>query len=315
MKKEISYQRLNKKLINLFDMILKLLSVHPPEVIYGKILETAVKSLKAEAGSLMLFDEAKQKLKVVAYAGKNKQKIIGQEIGMGERVAGRVAKREKPLLIQGDLKDNSRFKKVKSFHKIQSAISTPLRIGKKFMGVLNLNILKGKKRFTEEDLEFCTLLGHNLSLVCNFFNFYYEYSQTLEKLRNYQVKLFHNEKIAVLGKLSSGMAHEIRNPLGIISLKIQSLLEKEEKPERKQELQDVLEECFRISRLIERILTFSRQGKEKLGIVSLPFVINKAVDMARYHKKFSSKVQLTVTINKDVESIEGLEDWLIEIFS
>jgi signal transduction histidine kinase len=72
--------------------------------------------------------------------------------------------------------------------------------------------------------------------------------------------LLRSERLAVMGKLAAGLAHEINNPLGVISTCVHSLLLGDSSPDAsKRSLEMILSEVQRISTLVRGLLDLSRE--------------------------------------------------------
>ena len=82
---------------------------------------------------------------------------------------------------------------------------------------------------------------------------------SLREARNEQQQRFHRDKLAALGELSASLAHEIRNPIGVIN-SASALLEKSElSADKKSELLRMIrEESVRVGSLVQDFLQFSR---------------------------------------------------------
>lgn len=92
-----------------------------------------------------------------------------------------------------------------------------------------------------------------------------------EKLANVQEALRHSEKLAGMGQLSAGIAHELNNPLGVITM--YSNIIKEELPADSQMLQDVdliVEQADRCRKIVGGLLNFAR--KNQLNLVETDVV-------------------------------------------
>jgi signal transduction histidine kinase len=88
-----------------------------------------------------------------------------------------------------------------------------------------------------------------------------ELQASLEKLKTAQNHVLRSEKLAGIGRMVAGVCHEILNPLNIISGHSQSLLiEKSNDPELCKDLDSIMEEIQRISKIITSLLKFSRKG-------------------------------------------------------
>ena len=88
-----------------------------------------------------------------------------------------------------------------------------------------------------------------------------ELQASMKKLKTAQNQILRSEKLAGIGRMVAGVCHEILNPLNIISGHSQSLLiEKSNDRELCQDLESIMEEIQRISKIISSLLKFSRKG-------------------------------------------------------
>lgn len=91
---------------------------------------------------------------------------------------------------------------------------------------------------------------------------YKELDETNRELRETQAQLIQSEKLAAVGELASGIAHEINNPLTAITMNTAFLLESIKDDDRKlRQLRTIERESDRASKIVKQLLTFSRRKK------------------------------------------------------
>ncbi len=98
------------------------------------------------------------------------------------------------------------------------------------------------------------------------------------RLKELQKQSSVSEKLAGIGQLAAGICHEVLNPLNIISVKVQMLIRKnQEQPELISTFQSLLKEIARIVKILQKLLAFSRQGKNEFEAKSVEFVFSEEI--------------------------------------
>lgn len=89
-----------------------------------------------------------------------------------------------------------------------------------------------------------------------------ELKKTINDLKSTREALNHREKLASMGQLSAGIAHELNNPLGIILMYSNIILEEAECADNtREDLQTILSQANRCKKIVSGLLNFSRQNK------------------------------------------------------
>jgi len=129
--------------------------------------------------------------------------------------------------------------------------------------------------------------------------------RSLEKanleLQQAQEEIIRSEKLASVGRLASGVAHEIGNPIGIVLGYLGLLKGSDLDDEEKQDFIDRIEkEISRINRTIRNLLDFSRPSKGELKAVSVHKIIGDMVDILKPQPMISdSEIFLDKGTKKD----------------
>lgn len=100
-----------------------------------------------------------------------------------------------------------------------------------------------------------------------------------EALQAAQNEIVQSEKLAALGYLSAGMAHEIRNPLNSISLFVQLMRQSTADPEQLEYQSKILKEVDRIDSIIRKLLDASRRTRTITPNVQIDQVIDTALEV------------------------------------
>lgn len=98
-----------------------------------------------------------------------------------------------------------------------------------------------------------------------------------------QAKLAHSEKMATIGRLVSGVAHEVNNPLAAILGFTDLLLENPEVPaSAREDLQIILQETQRTKDIVQDLLSFARQRPVQRELVSINNVLRQTIKLRSY---------------------------------
>ncbi len=128
--------------------------------------------------------------------------------------------------------------------------------------------------------------------------------------------LRHAEKLASIGQLTSGLAHELGTPLNVIGGRTEQILGRlaPDDPSRKP-LEAVLHQTEHIAGILNRLLSFSRKGRGDFAEFDLCAVVREAFSLCRLRsKRAEGEVALSTNLDKTTLSLAGDADAIGQLF-
>jgi len=148
----------------------------------------------------------------------------------------------------------------------------PIMLKEKLIGLMILGRKANQKDYTNEEIEIMGAFSNQASLAISRALIYRAMS-----MKDRQI--MQSEKMASLGELAAGIAHEIRNPLAIISGSAETMRKRGD-AETKEEMVDyIMEESERINTMITNFLDFAKPKEPKLVSCDIVEVIRKTVHL------------------------------------
>jgi PAS domain S-box-containing protein len=129
-----------------------------------------------------------------------------------------------------------------------------------------------------------------------------------------QAKLAHSEKMATIGRLVSGVAHEVNNPLAAILGFTDLLLENPEVPvSAREDLQIILQETQRTKEIVQDLLSFARQRPAQREPMQLNAILRQTIKLRSYD--FASHgVEVVEDFDENLELAMGDPQQLQQVF-
>lgn len=263
-------------------------------------LKRIMSVINADCGSLFLFDPDNKELVLNAFYNSGNLHLHGLRKKIGEGISGKVADTLKPILVK-DINKDARFRRNGFNHyRTNSFISVPLFTSKGLVGLINLADKASGEPFSEKDLEFTvTASGY----ACMTIDSFIKAIELKEEKETHDKQKLALEKYAAVGKLASGVMHEINNPLDGVIRYVNMLLEHmSESSVAREYLLEAKKGLTRITNISKSLLTFLHQANSKSPeakkYADVHNLIEESLDV------FSHKLNGKVTVNKKYK--EGL---------
>ena len=138
--------------------------------------------------------------------------------------------------------------------------------------------------------------------------------QDLSERRELEAQLFHSAKLASLGVMAGGIAHEIRNPLGISSAAAQLLLEYPENESlRKECAQKIYSGIKRASQIIEELLKFSHPSKGQFELTNINDAVVETLNLIE-KQLVLTRIEIKKNLNSHIPVITAEKNLLKQAF-
>lgn len=145
----------------------------------------------------------------------------------------------------------------------------------------------------------------------------YHLQKALNDLKQMQSELVESEKLAVVGRLTAQLSHEIKNPLSAIYNNINTvkyILKHGTKMDKAEEVVDqVINELKRLTKLSQDILSFSRPPKEALRLANLNDIIEKVMDFYGAQLR-NALINVSLKLSKDIPLVTVSQDRMEQVF-
>ncbi len=128
-----------------------------------------------------------------------------------------------------------------------------------------------------------------------------------------QSQLIAQDRLASIGELTAGVAHEMNNPLTIVKGYSELLLKKEHDPETTSDLSVISSEVERASKIIDNLLTFAREQPDEKQPVNVNNIIEKTLELRRYEQE-SRGIETITNLATDLSRVMANEFQLQQVF-
>jgi two-component system NtrC family sensor kinase len=252
----------------------------------GKILDFAIEITSAKKGCLLLEDKKDKKDVPMIFRDFEADSALRNEAVSLEEVAGWSPAMDIPLESSGE-----RFGSIRV---------TGRKIGEDFneRERMLVSVLAGQAAVAIKKSSLYETLKTNIEQL----------NQTIEKLNQTSVQLIQAEKLAALGRFSTGIAHEVKNPLAILMGGIEYMQLKLDKsdPDILTALEKMKSAISRANTILMNLLKFARPSEMKIEQCRPEQIIDETLSLMEYRAPLNNinivkefpPVQLTIDVDK-----------------
>lgn len=129
-------------------------------------------------------------------------------------------------------------------------------------------------------------------------------ARALRTIKEMQLQAIQTQRLAAVGQLAAGAAHEINNPLAIVYARTQLLEQNESDPTRKKNIGQMKEQIERITKILKNLMEFARPDPPSFQSMDVNAVVGKALDLIRGGLDKTS-IELREELDPNLPAIEG----------
>ena len=132
---------------------------------------------------------------------------------------------------------------------------------------------------------------------------------------NTQQQIMKSERLASLGTLAAGVAHEINNPLGTISMYSQMTFDELGKDDEscRENLEVVIKQTNKAARIVKNLLEFARQSEPEMRMLNINEVLKQSIAITAHAAELQN-IKMAINLNSELPDIEGDGDKLQQVF-
>ena len=308
------------------------------ETVLSTIVAKAAQLSNTEAGAIYVFDEVTEEFRLRATYGLDSRavaEIRDRQIRLGETAIGEAALQRTPIQIPDLQNDPSSTLDIIIRAGFRALLIIPLLSNEQIVGALVVRRrLPGE--FSKSTVELLQTFGAQSVLAIQNARLFEsvgartrELAKSLDDLRTAQDRLVQTEKLASLGQLTAGIAHEIKNPLNFVNnfssvsselvgelrdalkgVNLDSKLRTEidEIADMLQgNLEKVVQHGKRADSIVKNMLLHSRQGSGEHRFVDVNAVVEESLNLA-YHGARAEKQGFNITLEKSFDPGAGEVD-------
>jgi PAS domain S-box-containing protein len=134
------------------------------------------------------------------------------------------------------------------------------------------------------------------------------------RLQEAHEKMIHREKIAALGQMAAGVAHEIGNPLSALSSIVRKIASDPGRDGgREKKLRMMQDQIDRIAQIVRELVDFSRPSSFGKSLIHVNEVLRTAMGIARYDDRFKG-VHVITSLDPEIPALRLDGDQLLQVF-
>lgn len=210
------------------------------------------------------------------------------------------------LIKQPDVKTFFPNREIRILDQLEAKFIYPLRVMNQTKGMVILTGKADQQAFNQEEVYLLQTLIDQASFAIENALLYQMQADRLKRM-------YHADRMAIMGQLAAGAAHEIRNPLTSIRSTIQYLKRDIKDPGKSQMVSNLISEVDRINAIIQGLLTFSKPVMPQSEMIDLDTVIHQTLQLIS-NNAGKKNIRIEYALNTVKRRIEADPAQLKQVF-
>jgi signal transduction histidine kinase len=247
------------------------------------VLEHAIHVVGADAGAVLVLEESSGQLWFRSARGGRPDVVRALRIARGQGIAGAVAQRGRPLLANDVSRERAFDPELAARigYPVRSAVCVPVGDAGEVLGALEL--LNRRGGFEEGHQELLAAVAARIGARI-----------AAERARERRGR---DERLATIGRLLSGVMHDLRNPMTVISGYTELMVSEEDRAERQRTCELLLKQFEIVNAMTREVLDFARGKVEVLRRRIYVNVFMKEMEEALRSELDPAGVELRVRVS------------------
>jgi two-component system NtrC family sensor kinase len=275
-----------------------------PEFIVSTLIELTRQVIPVIESNIFLFEGTTNRVLPLSSKGSPRlQEEAQQQIEAG--IVDWVITEKKTVVIP-DLEYTTAGTSSRNF------VIVPLLVRGQGIGIYMIHTVKSQPEFSNQDLQLLSVLANQAAAGVENWRTYKQLARANEEVKASQAQIVQAAKMAAIGELAAGVAHEIKNPLQVLLLHLE-LVEKGRPVANWTEM--FSKQVKRLADITRRLMDFARNASEEVRIepVQLKKVIEETTAMV-HHDFVGSGITFAVTLPDDLPPVAGNANYLQQVF-
>jgi two-component system NtrC family sensor kinase len=308
---ETALQRRNDELIFINRVSHAMVSHLDIEQILDVMLEELRSFWNVSAGMIWMIEDGSGDLVCSRATEPYQEKAIDWRLPAERSLLGWVQRENKGLLVD-DAPQDPRFYAIdQDGLPVRALMAVPLQSSSATIGILDF-VDEQVGRFTETELNLVQSLAATAVNAIENARLHQNLQTQFRTLKETQTRLVQSEKLAAIGELISGIAHELNNPLASIILYAQLMEARGVEEKVRRDLKQIVTQSHRANSVVRGLLDFARQRPSARTPTQVNDVLKSTVDLLAYELRthninvetnFSTAVPVTLADGHQLQQV------------